>query len=178
MPASTDLTSTWTFTGIGRLVSALDLSSPQDNVSTGNGANFDPLTQTFTWGTGNQQAKEYWHDTRTITAGANDDMDLAGGLTSPLGATITFTAIKAFLLLIDAHDGTKSLRVGPQGVANAWQGWHGGVAAGNYNTVHEWMVMVNSYSGWAVTAGTGDILRINNPGGTSVSYHIWILGMV
>lgn len=177
MPAATNLTATLTFIGQGTLSSALDLSTPRDVVATGQG-NFDALTTSLTFGTGSQQAKEWWHDTRTILTGANDDLDLAGGLTNPFGTTITFTAIKALIIEIDAHDGTKSLRVGPQAVANAWQGWQGGVAAGNYDTVTEWLVHVASYSGWTVTAGTGDILRINNPGAGSVTYHIWILGTV
>lgn len=177
MPASSDLQATLSFTGSGILSSALDLSTPRDSVSTGTG-NFAQFLTTFAFGTGNQQAKEWWHDKRTLTAGANDDLDLAGGLINPFGGTITFTAIKAFVLIIVSHDGTKSVRVGPQGVANAWQGWHGGVAAGNYNTVFEWFVNIHSYGGWSITAGTGDILRINNPGAGSLDYEVWILGMV
>lgn len=177
MPAATVLNATLIFSGTGTLSYALDLSTVRDSVQTGS-SNFDALSTSLAFGTGNQQAKEWFHDTRTITAGANDDIDLAGGLTNPFGTTLNFAVIKAIIIIIDAHDGTLSLRVGPQGVANAWQGWQGGVAAGNYDTVMEWLVHVNSYAGWAVTAGTADILRINNPGAGSVTYHLWLIGTV
>lgn len=173
MPAASDLTVTFGVAGSGTCKSALDLSSPNDPVQVGRG-NFDEVSIAFTFGTGNSQVKEWFHDERTILAGANDDLDLSGALLNPFGTLIAGTRLKWILVDIEAPDGTKSLRVGPQGVANAFQGWHGGVAAGNYNTVHRTMFLVEPYAGWAITATTGDILRINNPGAGSVTYRIWL----
>jgi hypothetical protein len=177
MAAATNLSLTLGVTGQGKLSSSLDLSTPGDSVQIGAG-NFDAISVAFDFGTASAQAKEWFHDERSILTGANDDLDLAGGLTNPFGTAITFTVVKWLIIDIDAPDGTKVLRVGPQGVANAWQGPHGGVAAGNYITVHRSLFHVEPYTGWTVTAGTGDILRINNPGAGTVNYRIWLGGEV
>lgn len=132
---------------------------------------------TWTDGTSTDQAKDFYAEERTLTTGTNQDYDLAGSLTNGIGETITFTGIKLVYIEIDAPDGTKSLREGPQGVANAFQGWHGGVAAGNYTTIFTNMFRSHRHTtGHAVTAGTGDIYRINNPGAGSVTYRILIAG--
>lgn len=138
--------------------------------------NFDEIAFALTDGTGSEQANNWWMDERTVNATTADNIDLAGSLTNQLG-TVVFTAVKAVIIAIDAPDGIKTLRVGPQGVANAFQGWEGGVAAGNYETVNEAFLKLNRYSGWAVTAGTGDVLGIYNPGAGAVTYRIWILGV-
>ena len=177
MPAATSLSVSLGITGTGVLRSALDLSNPSDNIAIGSG-NFDAISIPFAFGTGSEQASEYWHDERTILTTANDDLDLAGGLVNPFGTTLTFTVLKWIIIDIDAPDGTKSLRVGPQGVANAFQGPFGGVLAANYVTVHRALFMVEPYTGWTVTAGSVDILRINNPGAGTVVYRIWLGGEV
>src|SRR5690349_14906604 len=41
-------------------------------------------------GTGNNQANTMFADTRTLTASSSENLDLAGGLTDPLGGTLTF----------------------------------------------------------------------------------------
>lgn len=163
-------------TGSGTLTGPTGITSRSDVLRIGTG-DFDQIKNEFSFGTSTDHIKEWYHAERTLTAGSNDDLDLAGSLTNIFG-TITFAAIKVIVIDIDAPDGTKSLRFGPQGVANAWQGMHGGVAAGNYITIHDTFYQVHSFAGWTVTAGTGDILRINNPGAGSVTYRIFLAGMI
>lgn len=134
-------------------------------------------TLAFTNGTADQQVNLWYLAQRTLAATTTDSLDLAGGLTGYGGATLTFTKIKRVYVSIVSPDGTKSLRVGPQGVANAAQlGW-GGTGATVYNTVITDLDLVHSYAGWSVTAGTGDILPIYNPGASAVTYAIFILGL-
>jgi hypothetical protein len=61
------------------------------------------------------------------------------------------------------------------GVSNAWVGPFG--SGSDYVTVKYWQAFVdNSAAGFTVTAGTGDLLRISNPGATSLDYIIWVVG--
>jgi hypothetical protein len=128
-------------------------------------------------GTGAGQASKWYRAKRTIAAGANDDLDLSGVLASPLtGATLAFTGIKAIIISIYSPDGTKLLRVGPGSVSNPWSGPIKGTTP--YIEVPYVLPLISpSAAGWSVTAGTGDILRITNPGATSVDYFIWIVGI-
>lgn len=173
------LVSTLEISLTSKLTNTADLNVPTDQVTVG-AANFDAIQERLTAGTGNQQGNLHWHDERTLAAGANDDLDLAGGLVlagPAANQTLTFTRVKQVLVVIDAADGTKRLRVGPQGVANAFQGWEGGVAAGNYAEFYDHFTLGHRWAGWTVTAGTGDILRINNPSAVSVTYRIYLNGL-
>lgn len=173
---TTDLTATFKIDASGQLKKAADLSSAVDSVRVGQGA-FDAITKSFTFGTGNSQANSWWHDERSILTTANDDLDLSGVLDNLFDSDIAFTAIKWLLIDLDAPDGTKSLRVGPQNVANGWTAPWGGGGATVYQTVHTQMFLISPYGGYAVTAGTGDILRIHNPGASTVTYRIWLGGV-
>lgn len=127
-------------------------------------------------GTGADQFKQIFTDTRTISASSNEDLDLAGTLVNALGQTITFTKIRAILIKAAAANvnnvvlgGAASNQfVGPFGAAThtiaVRPGGFFGIAA-------------NDATGYAVTAGTGDLLRVANSGaGSSVTYDIVILG--
>lgn len=144
---------------------SLDLSTPRDALSLSE-------THTITDGTGADQFDEHFHDTRPIAAGANDDLDLAGGLTDAFGNTITFSAIKALQII---NSGTVEIQI-DQSVANGFTAWFTGIqkipAGGTLQLV------APTAAGYAVTAGTGDILRItNNDGSTAASYKIAIGGI-
>lgn len=128
-------------------------------------------------GTGSGQADLVWADTNTLAASANTDLDLAAGaLTGALGGTITFARVKAILLIADAGNtnnvvlgGAASNQfVGPFGAATQTIAVPpGGVA----------MLTAPGATGWAVTAGTGDLLRIANSGaGSTVTYKVVIVG--
>lgn len=137
------------------------------------------LDQTFTYGTGSGAVNMWYLARRTLATVTFDLLDLAGGLTDFKGAAITFTKIKRVLLVIIDPDGTKTLRIGPQNQSNPFIGpWSGGSGATVYNTVFRKFDQDQPYAGWTVTAGTGDILPIYNPGATSVTYLLWLLGEV
>jgi hypothetical protein len=129
-------------------------------------------------GTGAGQADRIFHDRRTLAASATEDLDLAGTLTDPFGATITFARIKA-LLVAAAAGNTNNVIVGGA-ATNQFLTW---VGAGTHTvTVRPGGVLAllaggADATGYAVTAGTGDLLRIaNSAGGTSVDYDIVLIG--
>lgn len=132
----------------------------------------------FTNGTGANQVGSVFTDTRTLAASGTEDLDLSGVLTDAFGAAIAFTKVKGLVikaaagntndLLVGGHDtaacasffgdATDILRVKP-----------GGMVA----------LMAPNAAGYAVAAGTADLLTIANSGaGTGVTYDILILGTV
>lgn len=127
-------------------------------------------------GTGADQADQMWTDQRTIAASGTDDLDLSGSLTNALGATATFARVRA--LYIEAALGnTNNVLVGGA-ASNQFINW---VADATDKVVVRpggVLLLANrDATGYAVTASTGDILRIANSGsGTSVTYNVAILG--
>ena len=145
---------------------ALDLSTTRDALSL-------PKAHTITDGSGANQFNEQFHDTRPIAGGANDDIDLAGGLTNAFGATITFTAIKALQVI---NTGTVEIQI-DQSLANGWVAAMTGTqkiaAGGSYQFV------APTAAGYVVTADSGDLLRItNNDAVVAAEYDIAIGGLV
>ena len=170
------LTATMSIAGTGQLTKTTLIDVVNQIWAIGSN-NFDPTVVQFANGTGAGQANEMFIGERTVGAGLNDDLDLSGtALQNPHNENVAFTSVRALVLDIDAADGVLQLRIGPQGVANAFQGWQGGVGASNYNQVFKSLFVIHPFAGWTVTAGTADILRINNPSASSVTYRILILG--
>lgn len=128
-------------------------------------------------GTGSGQADLVWGDTNTLAASANTDLDLAAGaLTGALGGTLTFARVKAILLIADAGN-TNNVVLGGA-ASNQFVGPFG--AAAQTIAVPPGGVAVLTApgaTGWPVTAGTGDLLRIANSGaGSTVTYKVVIIG--
>lgn len=126
-------------------------------------------------GTGSYQADKLFSDQRTLAASATENIDLAGALTDPFGAALTFAKVKAIYIRAAAGN-TNDVVVGGVG-SNAFIGPFGA----NTHTVAVKpggvLLMVAPDSGWTVTAATGDLLKILNGGGsTSVTYDIIIIG--
>lgn len=168
------LTFDLTITGTLTAAPSGEISGATSRVQTGSNG-FDAISETYTFGTGDNNAKEWYSGERTLSATTGESLDLAGGLTSPLGATITFTKIKELYIEIDAPDGTKSLRVGPQAVSNALVLPF--ADASDYLTIYDKIWISNPY-GYAVTASTADLLRIYNPGASSITYRLFVVGTV
>jgi hypothetical protein len=149
-----------------------DISVPSDQIASG-AALFPTLTTTYTDGTAAGQANKIWRDYRTLTAGSNDDLDLSGSLTNFHGDATVFTGIKEIIIAVVSPDGTKKLKVG-----NATNAFNGPLSSSGTIEVPYHLRLSNpSAGGWTVTAGTGDILRVNNPGASSVDYCIVIVGI-
>lgn len=127
-------------------------------------------------GTGLGQADRIFHDRRTLGASATEDLDLAGILTDPFGAVITFARIKAMLIAADPAN-TNNVIVGGA-ATNGFITWVG--AATHTVTVRPGgllLVAAADATAYAVTAATADLLHIANSGaGTSVTYDVVLIG--
>jgi len=157
------------------LTSALDL-----NTST------NPLQYAKTFGlpsgTGANQADRIFHDRRTIAISGTDDLDLAGVLTDPFGALLTFVKVRGILVFAGDTTGatvanTNNVVIGNAAATQFLGGF--GAAAHTYAVKPGglFLVVAPDSAGYPVGAGASDLLRIANSGaGTSVVYEIVILG--
>ncbi len=132
---------------------------------------------TFENGTGANQANMIFADTRTLSASATEDLDLAGGLTSALGVTLTFTKIKAIIITAAAGN-TNAVNI----TRPAANGVPIFIAAGDGISLTPggiFAAALPNAAGVTVTAGTGDLLTLTNSAGTTpVTYNIVIVGIV
>jgi hypothetical protein len=124
-------------------------------------------------GTGTGKADKLFSDTRTIAASSSENLDLAGVLADPIGATITCVKVK-FIYVKASAANTNSVLVG--GAAS--NGFLGPFAdATDILTIPPggFILLVHPGAGWTVTASTGDILKVANSGGTTgVDYDVII----
>jgi len=127
-------------------------------------------------GVGANQADVLFTDTRTIAASGTDDLDLAGVLTNAFGVTATFARVRA-LYVAAAAGNTNNVVVGGA-ASNQFLTWVGsGTDKVNIRPGGLLLVANADTTGYAVTAATGDLLRVANSGsGTSVTYDIVVLG--
>lgn len=128
-------------------------------------------------GTGAGQADRVFSDRRTLTASSTEDLDLAGGVTDAFGNTITFARIKSIKIKA-ATANTNTVVIGAAG-SNQWTTLLNSTGTVTLNKGGIFMAACGSTdsTGWTVTAGTGDLLKIANGGaGTSVTYDITIVG--
>jgi len=164
------LSATVTNSIVGTITNSLDLQEQSSALTSS-----DSLS--LTDGTGANQANNVFSDQRTLAASANEELDLAGSLTDAYGSTITFTKVKA-LKVSAASGNTNSVNVGGA-AANGFINWVGDATdvikippGGTF------LITAPDATGFAVTAGTGDLLKITNGGGsTSVTYDIVIIGV-
>lgn len=126
-------------------------------------------------GTGANQANQMFTDERTIAASGNEDLDLAGSLSDAFGNTITFTKVKAIMVVADAGN-TNDVEV----TRPAINGLPLFMAAGDGISLTpgaSFTMVFPDADGVAVTADTGDLLNIaNSSSGTGVTYTVIIIG--
>jgi hypothetical protein len=152
------------------VTNALTIGSSTANLSNSYGA-------ALTDGAGAGQANRVYWAQRTLTVSATETLDLAGTLLDQFGVAITFARIKAFAISAAAVN-TNNVVVG--GGATTHTGLLG---ATTYTAVVRpgatlaWLAGVADATGYAVTAGTGDLIQIaNSSSGTPVTYDVIILG--
>jgi hypothetical protein len=125
-------------------------------------------------GTAANQADRIFSDTRTLTASATEDLDLAGVLTDIYSATLTFVRVKAIWIYADPTNTNDVNFTRP-----AANGVPFFLAAGDGLSVKPGGLFLWQAPGTGVlvTAATGDLITLTNGGaGTSVTYKIIVIG--
>lgn len=126
-------------------------------------------------GTGADQADRIFHDTRELAASASEDLDLAGSIVDALGLGFTLARVKG-LIVAAARTNVNNVVLGAA-VANAWSTLLGADGTLPVRPGGVIAAFAPDLVGYAVTPGTGDILKIANSGaGTPVTFSIVIIG--
>lgn len=126
-------------------------------------------------GTGANQADLVYRAQRTLSGSSSENLDLAGSLTDPFGTTLTFARVK-FIFVKAASANGGNIIVGGA-AANTFVGPFADatdkvqIPAGGHFQVGD-----AGATGWVVTAGTGDILKVENSDASSATYDIVIIG--
>lgn len=133
-------------------------------------------TFTITNGTGANQADQMFHDQRTLSASANEALDLAGVLSDLFGATIALARVK-ILIVYASPNNTNDVLVGGA-ASNGFISWVGDATDAVAVKPGGILILVApNATGYPVTAGSADQLKIaNSAGSTSVTYDIVIVG--
>ena len=167
----TDLTATLTiqFTAVAK--KAIDQSTPQDALS----YNYE---QSYTYGNGALELDVLWHDTRTLGAGANESIDLAGSLSDGFGDTVNLANVKILIIENTSADAASSIVVG--GAAGTqFDAWLGSATDLIRIEPGESKVLISrtDADGYASTGAADDLLKIlNENGGAGATYKIIVAG--
>ena len=151
------------------MINALDL---------GSGSAPSNLKQTYTFlqGTGANQAGSVFADQRT-TDNTGESLDMAGGLTNAFGETITFTSIKGLAIRASSAN-TVDVVIGGA-ATNAFASIFGDASDTLIVKPGGLQLLVDpGATGYAVTPGTGDLLKIAASATGNVTYDIVLIGEV
>lgn len=172
---ATGLDLTISIAGGGTLTRALDLVTATETLDIGGDEDVWPeMVSSYEFGTGSGQINNWWTDERTLAATTGESIDLSGALANALSGAV-FSKVKIVIIDIDTPDDVKTLRFGPQGVTNAAPLCFGD--ASDYLSLTTRVVVEEPFTGWTITAGTGDLLRVYNPSASSVTYRILVGGI-
>lgn len=124
-------------------------------------------------GTSNSQSDKVWSDTRTL-ASTSEDLDLAGSLLDIEGNAITFAEVTLMAFYNTNTTSGNLLKIGGAS-SNQFINWVAN-STDIVNVGANGILIVSApVGGWAVTAGTGDKLKIDSPSAT-VTYNVLIVG--
>jgi len=149
----------------GRLARALDIGSAEYPIDI-------PVTQSWTNGTGINQANDAWTDDRTILSGANEDLDLSGALSDAFGTSLVGTKVKEILIYsLPTSVGTLAItRPATNGVP-IFKAAGDGVDLVPGGLFH---FRNPSAAGITITPSTGDLINLAATGG-NVTYRVLII---
>lgn len=148
-----------------------------DNFATNTDNAVFPYTgETFATGTAASQADLVYRARRTVTASSNITIDLAGSLADRFGTTITMARVKMIALYNRAAIGS-GLVIGIGAGSNPLINFIGDASdIINLRPGGVLLLSAPDATAYAVTAATGDILKLTNPGGTDVAVDVMIVG--
>jgi hypothetical protein len=131
----------------------------------------------FTTGVAVNKANEIYCKVSTLAAATTLDIDLTSDLTNNLGTTFNPARIKGIALFLLDDTAATSVTVGGYGV-NAWLGPFGSTTATQTVFNGGFYANINpTATGWVVTNGTVDKLRIvNNDGAVTATYLLILIG--
>jgi hypothetical protein len=161
---------------VGFLKLIIGLEQSRDTVYSSARQTFQTISRDVANGTTAGKMDLLYSATRTLAASASEELDLSGALADTLGNTCVFADVR-MICVVAASTNTNNVLVGGA-ASNQFINWvsdatdvivikPGGVL----------FLYAPTDPGYAVTAATGDLLKIANSGaGTGVTYDIYIGG--
>lgn len=134
---------------------AASLSKDVDLVTGASLSVVGSLAATLTSGTAAGKADLIYHDTRTISSGVTEDIDLAGSLTNGFGEAVVFVKVK-LLWLKSAAANTVNFTVFGDAASAPFLN----TAATTTTLTPGGVILLYNPTGFAVTGTTADILQI------------------
>lgn len=145
--------------------SAVGLSTARDNVGYS-------INKTFSNGSGTTQVADLvYHGSRTLSPASNETLDFYGSLTDAFGNTLNFARIKS--IAIEQTSASMTLTVG--NAAAPLPIFSPATATVDVQPSGV-LAVVFPLSGVAVTDTTADGLKIDNPGASTSTYKIHVIG--
>jgi hypothetical protein len=126
-------------------------------------------------GTGADQGNQVWSDTRTLTTGANETLDINGTLFNAAGESVTFTKVK--IILIRNKGTVTTLSVGGAATNGFISPFGSATDVLKIPPGGLLLLTAPDVTGFAATAATADQLKITNSAGASVDYDIVLVGV-
>ena len=136
------------------------------------------LLYDMTDGTGVNQARNIFSDTRTLASGAVEQLDLnqaSTGLINVFGNSVLFTKLR-LILIAAAASNTVNLSVGPAATNGFLGPWNAAADRTKVGPNGVLFLYAPDVNGWTVTAGTGDLIEVVNAAGASSTYSIVLIG--
>lgn len=135
------------------------------------------MALTFANGSAINEANQVWGDqARSLAATTSESLDLAGGLTNGLGETVTFARVKLIIIKLNTLTAGYTLEVGGA-ASNQFATIFGDVSDKVKVRGGGFLILAApDATAYAVTAATGDILKINNPNAATITYDIILVG--
>lgn len=133
----------------------------------------------FVNGSGANQITQMFTDSRTLASGASENLDLSGVLVNVFNQTLLFTNIR-LLSMRSPSTNVNTIRFGP-GSSNGWTTAFGDASDRLVLRPGGCIILVApDPNGYAVTAGTGDILTVTNTNDIAAeaqNYEIILMGV-
>ena len=151
------------------LSNQLDLSTPIDKLIPK--FQFDLIN-----GVGADQADRIFHDTRSIAASTNDDLDLTGGtaLLDPLGVAFSIARLKAAIFYARKTNAS-IVTIGASAAAPVlWFGANTHTEKLSAGQLH--CHVAPDATGWLLTATTADVVRLANGAGGTALVDVVLIG--
>lgn len=149
------------------LTAALDLTSAVSQLNV-------EVNTALDNGTGANQANQVWSDTRTLTTGASETLDLNASLLNAAGESVTFTKIKAIYI---RNKGTTTLSIGGAAATQFVAAFGSATDLVKIPPGGVFLLTAPDASGFAVAAGATDSLKVANSAGASIDYDIALIGV-
>ncbi len=131
-------------------------------------------------GTAVDQADQLWHAQQTLAASGVVSLDLTNLSRTVFGGSLTvnFAKVKALVLVNLATTSGLDLLIGGAGVGgNAWAApFNGDKDAKLVLPADSALVLVNRKSGWTVTNASSDVLKIENPQASAITFKAALIG--